>query len=431
MNSNGLDINVHHVTRVEGHGNIVVNTKNGEIEECKFEVIESPRFFEAMLRGRRWDEAQLITCRICGICSIGHTTASLNATEAAFGIQPSEQTRLLRRLLFHGEMMQSHILHFYYLVLPDLLGVGSVIPLAATHKDVVQRALRMKRLTNYISETLAGRHVHPCAAVVKGFTKLPTEDELLAIKQELINAVTDVEATVELFARLKFPDFERETEYISLRHSEEYAFSKGENIVSSDGDTIEIPNYRQKIKEFIVPHSTAKHARANRDSYMAGALARVNNNYDQLSPLAKKAAERLGLEVPCYNPFMNSIAQIVEVAHCVEDGIQVIDQLLSNGLKEEDLSVEVKAGTGVGIADVPRGMLIHEYTYDENGIIVGANCVIPTNQNYANLELDMRAFLPQIIDRPKEKITHLLEMLVRAYDPCISCSVHFLNVKFV
>jgi len=426
-----LNINVHHVTRVEGHGNIIVNTRNGEIEECKFEVIESPRFFEAMLRGRRWDEAQHITCRICGICSIGHTTASLNATEAAFGIQPSEQTRLLRRLLFHGEMLQSHILHVYFLVAPDLLNVGSVVPLANTHKDVVLRALRMKKMANEISRILAGRHVHPCAAVVKGFTKLPAEGELLSIKQLLVDAIPDVEATVDLISTLELPDFERETEYISLRHSEEYAFSRGEVIASSDGDETDIQNYRQKLKEFIVPHSTSKHARANRDSYMVGALARVNNNYHQLSPMAKSAAEKLGLKVPCYNPFMNNVAQIVEVAHCVEDGIQVVDQILSNGLKEEDLSVQVKAGTGVGAADVPRGTLYHEYTYDENGIITDANCVIPTGQNYANVELDMRALVPLIIDRPQEEIAHLLEMLVRAYDPCISCSVHLLNVKFV
>jgi sulfhydrogenase subunit alpha len=426
-----LNINVHHVTRVEGHGNIVVNTRNGEIEECKFEVIESPRFFEAMLRGRRWDEAQHITCRICGICSIGHTTASLNATEAAFGIQPSEQTRLLRRLLFHGEMIQSHVLHVYFLVAPDLLNVGSVVPLANTHKDVVLRALRMKKTANEISRILAGRHVHPCAAVVKGFTKLPAEGELLSIKQMLVDAIPDVEATVDLLLTLELPDFERETEYLSLRHSDEYAFARGEVIASSDGDETDIQDYRQKVKEFIVPHSTSKHARANRDSYMVGALARVNNNYHQLSPMAKSAAEKLGLKVPCYNPFMNNIAQIVEVAHCVEDGIQVVDQILSNGLKEEDLSVQIKAGTGVGAADVPRGTLYHEYTYDENGIITDANCVIPTGQNYANVELDMRALVPLIIDRPQEEIAHLLEMLVRAYDPCISCSVHLLNVKFV
>ena len=176
-----VNINVHHVTRVEGHGNIVVNTRNGELEECKFEVVESPRFFEAMLRGRRWDQAQHITCRICGICSIGHTTASLNATEAAFGIKPSEQTRLLRRLLFHGEMIQSHILHVYFLVAPDLLGVGSVIPLADTHTDVVLRALRMKKLANEICRVIAGKHVHPSAAVVKGFTRIPEPEEWLLV----------------------------------------------------------------------------------------------------------------------------------------------------------------------------------------------------------------------------------------------------------
>ena len=426
-----LNINVHHVTRVEGHGNIVVNTQNGTLEKCEFEVVESPRFFEAMLRGRRWDEAQHITCRICGICSVGHTTASLNATEAAFGIQPSEQTVLLRRLLFHGEMIQSHILHVYFLVAPDLLGVGSVVPLAETHTEVVLRALRMKKLGNEICRILAGRHVHPCGAVVNGFTKLPTEKELLDLRQQLVDTIPDLEATAELISTLELPDFERETEYLSLKHSQEYAFARGEVIASSDGDTTDIQNYREKVKEYIVPHSTSKHAKANRESYMVGALARANNNYDQLTPMAKSVAEMLGLKVPCYNPFMNNVAQVVETVHCVEDGIQVIDRILANGLKEEDRTVQVKAGTGVGAADVPRGTLFHEYTYDENGIIMDSNCIIPTGQNYANIELDMRALVPQIIDRPKEEISHLLEMLVRAYDPCISCSVHLLNVRFV
>lgn len=426
-----LDINVHHVTRVEGHGNIVVNTQNGALEKCEFEVVESPRFFEAMLRGRRWDEAQHITCRICGICSIGHTTASLNATEAAFGIQPSEQTVLLRRLLFHGEMIQSHILHVYFLVAPDLLGVGSVVPLAETHTEVVLRALRMKKLANEICRVLVGRHVHPCGAVVNGFTKLPTEKELLDLRQQLVDTIPDLEATAELISTLELPDFERETEYLSLKHSQEYAFARGEVIASTDGDTTDIQNYKEKVEEYIVPHSTSKHAKANRESYMVGALARVNNNYDQLTSMAKSVAEMLGLKVPCYNPFMNNIAQVVEAVHCVEDGVQVIDQILASGLKEEDRSVQVKAGTGVGAADVPRGTLYHEYTYDENGIMMDSNCIIPTGQNYANIELDMRALVPQIIDRPKEEISHLLEMLVRAYDPCISCSVHLLNVKFV
>jgi coenzyme F420-reducing hydrogenase alpha subunit len=328
-------------------------------------------------------------------------------------------------------MIQSHVLHVYFLVAPDLLGVGSVVPLADTHTEVVLRALRMKKLGNEICRVLAGRHIHPCGAVVNGFTKLPTEKELLDLRQQLVDAIADVEATAELIATLELPDFERETEYLSLRHPEEYAFARGEVIVSSDGDTTDIQDYRQKVREYIVPHSSSKHARANRESYMVGALARVNNNYDQLSPMAKGAAEMLGLAVPCYNPFMNNVAQVVETAHCVEDAIEVIDQILSNELKEEDRSVQVKAGTGVGAADVPRGTLYHEYTYDENGVITDANCIIPTGQNYANIELDMRALVPQIIDKSKEEITHLLEMLVRAYDPCISCSVHLLNVKFV
>jgi coenzyme F420-reducing hydrogenase alpha subunit len=165
---------------------------------------------------------------------------------------------------------------------------------------------------------------------------------------------------------------------------------------------------------------------------MVGALARLNNNFDQLHPRAKEAAKKLGLKPIVTNPFLNSAAQVVEMVHCVEDSIRIMDEVLTRGIQvEEPPVVDAKAGEGVGSCDVPRGILFHHYVYDEDGICVGANCIIPTNQNMANLNADMRAFLPQIMDRPQEQIRHLLEMLVRAYDPCISCSTHLLRVEFV
>lgn len=426
-----VNVNVHHLTRVEGHGNIVVDVKNGELVKCELQIVEAPRFFEAMLRGRPYYEASHITSRICGICSVGHATASLRATENALGVEISEQTQMLRKLLFHGEMIDSHVLHVYMLVAPDFFGVGSVLPLASSHPEVVKRALRIKKLSGDLCAMIAGRHTHPIAMTVGGFTHLPTIKELWAKKERLIAAREDMDETITLLATLPWPEFERETEYVSLQKEDEYAYIDGV-IATTDGFTYELPDYRKVTNEHLVPHSTAKHCKHNRDSYMVGALARFNNNYDQLHPRAKAAAEELGMKPLVTNTFLNSAAQAIEMVHCVEDSIRIIDELVDRGIKEEPLyEFQGKGGEGVGSCDVPRGILFHNYTIDDEGIIQGANCIIPTGQNYANMEADMRALVPQILDRPQEEITHMMEMLIRAYDPCISCSTHFLNVEFV
>lgn len=426
-----VNVNVHHLTRVEGHGNIVVDVKNGELVKCQLDIVEAPRFFEAMLRGRPYYEASHITSRICGICATGHATASLRATENALGVEPTEQTELLRKLLFHGEIIDSHVLHVYMLVAPDFFGLGSVIPLAESHPEVVLRALRIKKLSGDLCAMISGRHTHPIAMAVGGFTHLPTVKEMLAMRERLVVAREDMDETIALLKTLPWPQFERETEYVSLQKDDEYAFIDG-RIATTDGFTYEIPEYRQVTNEYCVPHSTAKHAKHNRDSYMVGALARFNNNYHQLHPRAKAAAGELGMEPIVANSFLNSGAQAVEMVHCVEDSINLIDELVDRGLKEEPLyQFQGKGGDGVGSCDVPRGILFHSYEIDDEGLIQGANCIIPTGQNYANMEADMRALVPQILDRPQEEITHMMEMLIRAYDPCISCSTHFLDVKFV
>jgi coenzyme F420-reducing hydrogenase alpha subunit len=426
-----VNVNVHHLTRVEGHGNIVVDVKNGELVTCEWQVVEAPRFFEAMLRGRPYSEASHITSRICGICSVGHATASLRATENALGVEVSEQTELLRKLLFHGEVLDSHVLHVYMLVAPDFLGVGSVLPLAASHPEVVKRALRIKQLSGDLCAMVAGRHTHPIAMAVGGFMHLPTVKELLAMRKRLVAARDDMDETMALLKTLPWPQFERETEYVSLQKDDEYAFIDGW-IATTDGFTYELPDYRKVTNEFLVPQSTAKYTKHNRDSYMVGALARFNNNYDQLHPRAKAAAGELGMKPIVTNSFLNSGAQAVEMVHCIEDSILLIDELVDRGIKEEPLyQFQGKGGEGVGSCDVPRGILFHNYVIDDDGLIQGANCIIPTNQNHANIQADMEALLPEILDQPQEKIRHTLEMLVRAYDPCISCSTHLLDVEFI
>lgn len=426
-----VNIDVQHVTRVEGHGNIVVDVQNGELRKCEWQIVEAPRFFEAMLRGRPYHEASHITSRICGICSVGHATASLRATENALGVEVSEQTQLLRKLLFHGEMIDSHVLHVYMLVAPDFFGAGSVLPLASSHPEVVLRALRIKKLSGDLCAMIAGRHTHPIAMTVGGFTHLPTEKELLAMRERLVAAREDMDETLALLKTLPWPQFERETEYVSLQKEDEYAFIDG-RIATTDGFVYELPEYRKVTNEFLVPYSTAKHARHNRESYMVGALARFNNNYKQLHPWAQAAAEELGMKPLVTNPFLNSAAQAIEMVHCIEDSIRLVDELVDRGLAEEEpYRFSGRGGEGVGSCDVPRGILFHNYVIDDQGLIQGANCIIPTNQNHANIQADMEALVPQILDRPQDEIRLTLEMLVRAYDPCISCSTHLLNVEFV
>ncbi len=371
----------------------------------------------------------MISSRICGICAVAHSSASLRATEAALGITPSEQTVLLRKLNLDGEMLQSHILHIYFLAAPDFLGVGSVIPLAETHPEVVKRAIRMRKLANDLCCTIGGRHVHPISAVPNGFTKLPAIEDLLVYKDKLEQSFEDLNASVELLKGVKLTVFEHPTEYICLTHHDEYAVYSGDILSSVDGIT-PLPEYKRKINEQVISYSTAKHAHTGQGSFMVGALARFNNNYDKLKPQAKQVAESLGLSHPCHNPFAITVAQLVETVHFTVAAIERIGKLAEQGIREEDRSYKIKAGQGVGAVEAPRGTLYHDYSYNKAGEITAANCIIPTAQNLANIEFDMRAILPEIWDKPREEITLTLEMLVRAYDPCISCSTHMLEVEF-
>lgn len=386
------------------------------------------------MKGRSFHEAAIITSRICGICSLGHQLTSLVTTEDALGLEISEQTKLLRKLLVHGATLQSNVLHAYFLAAPDFLNVGSVFPLIATHKDVVLRALRMKRVANDIGDIVSGRAVHPITPVPGGFSRIPEKAELLEIKRKLLEeALPDGLETVETMKALAgaIPQFERETEYISLKHPDEYALYEGD-IFSSDTGATSVRNYLDVTNEYVVNHSTSKHARNNRSSYFVGALARWNNNQAQLGPEAHAAAEAMSLKANCYNPYMNTIAQVVEAVHCILDSVRIIDKLIDNGLKNEKPNQSpTRYGRGIGSTEVPRGILFHDYTYDNKGNIIEANCIIPTGQNLANIDDDMLKLVPEIIDKTKAEITLNLEMLVRAYDPCISCSVHMLEVDFI
>ena len=433
-----VDIDIHHLTRVEGHGNIVVNVTDGTIETCEWQVPENPRFFEAMVRGRHYSEVARITSRICGICAVGHTLASVTATETALGIEVTPQTRKLRTILKHAENFDSHVLHVYILVAPDLFGAQSVFPLIPTHGEVVVRALRLKRLGHEWGSLIGGRTTHPVTVVPGGFTSLPSAADLAALRERLLGAVPDLEATVETILSVadKLPAFDRPTEYMAVHEDGQYGLFTGSvETILANGDRAryDIEDYLSITNEFMLPQSTAKHTRNRLRSYAAGALARFNVNYDQLHPEAKKVAEALGLAPICTNPYMNSVAQVVECVHAVYESIRLIDELLEDGLKDEGLVQPTRFGSGISAVEVPRGILYHDYSYDENGLCTRANCIIPTNQNHGNIQADFEDLVPQLLESgaSEEDMALKLSMLVRAYDPCISCSTHYLDVTFV
>ena len=428
-----VNISVNHVTRVEGHGNIRLRASDGKVEHVEWQVPEAPRFFEAMVRGRSFEDIQTIVSRICGICSVTHSMAAIKGIEDAMGIEVSEQTEKLRILCHYGEQVESHILHVGYLVAPDLLGQNSVIPLVESHPHVVKTVIRLHRLGNTWMEIIGGRMTHPITLKPGGFTVIPSEEKLLELKKAIEDAIPDVKILIEVVLSLadKFPAFDRDTEYIALKHPDYYTFYHGD-IASTDTDEqVPVQEFERVVNEYVLPQSTAKWCKWHRDSYAVGALARFNLNAEQLLPMAAETAKQFGLKKGACNPYLNNVAQVVECVQVAEHGLQLIDELLTNGLKPEPVKVEPRAGEGVGCVEAPRGILFHRYAFDEKGLCTKANICIPTGQNHANIQKDFEAFAPQIIDRDQDEIRLLLEMLVRSYDPCISCSTHFLNVEFV
>jgi coenzyme F420-reducing hydrogenase alpha subunit len=423
-------VQVDHLTRVEGHGNITAVIRDGRLQEARFDIVEAPRLFEVFLRGHSYAQVAHMASRVCGICAVSHRCAAIRAVEAAFEVAVGERIQLLRRLAFHCEVIGSHVLHLFFLILPDIFGVPSVLHLVPGHRETVQRAMRLKRIATDICSAVAGRHIHPVGMGVGGFGFDPSRRSLEELRAGIESAAADLRALVPLFRDHSWPSFARETDYLSLKDERAYAFYEGE-LYSSRHGRLAVESYYRTIREYTVKGSTAKHASFNGAPYMVGALARFNNNFGQLADAAHAVAAEIGIERPCTNPFMIPAAQLVETAHCLNESIALIDRLLEPETEQQPrcIPVTAKKSRGVGAVEAPRGTLFHEYTFDDEGICTHANLVIPTAQNLANLEADMRAYIPGIFDAPEEELTRQLEILTRAYDPCISCSTHVIDLE--
>ncbi len=418
-------IDVHHLTRVEGHANINIKVKDGQLIDAQWAVVETPRFFEVMVKGMSAERVPFLTSRICGICSISHTLASIRALERAMEIEPPTAAEKIRRLAMHGETLQSHALHLFFLVMPDFANSSSILPLIHSYPEVVRSGLQLKYLGNEISTVAAGRCTHPVTLVIGGLSKAPDKQQLITLLMMIRERKGALDTACSFFRSLTLPDFTRETEFISLFNGSSYP-SIGGRLISTDGVDKDENEYLSMTNEYTRNYSTSKFTKLSRKSSVAGALARFNNNYCRLHPKAQEIAESFNLRPICHNPFMNNIAQLVECVHIIEDAEELITSLLDMNLHDIKTSYVPKAGSATGAVEAPRGILYHHMETDAEGKVIHADCVIPTTQNNANIHYDLKAIATHALKEGKNdrEIEKLCEMMVRSYDPCISCSVH-------
>ncbi len=420
-------INVGYLARVEGEGALELTITDGRVTAANFSIFESPRFFEAFLRGRRGSEAPDITARICGICPVAYQMSAVHAMEAALGLTVAGPLRELRRLLYCGEWIESHGLHIYFLHAPDFLGYASAIALAKDYPEIVKEGLALKKAGNNIVALLGGREIHPINVRVGGFYRAPRGEELQALIGPLEQGLELAQKTVRWVAGFDFPDVTYDYEFVALRHPEEYPFCEG-HLVSNRGLDITAADYESHFEEEHVRHSNALHSRLlARGPYMVGPQARFNLNFDRLTPLAQKAALEVGLTPECRNPFQSIIVRAVELVFAFEEALRIIKSYE----RPERPSVEAhwQAGEGCAMTEAPRGMLYHRYRLDDQGVILEADIIPPTSQNQKIMEDDLCRVAEKHLDLDDDRLTYILEQAIRNYDPCISCATHCLQWK--
>lgn len=420
---------VEHVARIEGHAGITAVLGDKGLERVEFDVDEGIRLFEGLLRGRHLTDVPALVSRICAICSHGHAITASLAIERALGVTASPQTRALRDLAFQGGAIESHALHVFCLALPDFLGHASVLSLAGVNPDAVALALKLKKLGNTIQEVVGGRAVHPVNYVVGGFGRLPSTDDLVRLRTALEGARGDCDDALALVRTVPVPDFVKEPIRCAALVPDDDAFFFGRRVRLSDGVEVAVEDYRSLTNEHPVGHSHAKHSLHDGRSFMVGALARLTINGHRIGGRARDAWNALGLRTPSTNIVANSVAQFVELVYAVEHALDLVTAMLERGLHDEPAAPwETRPGTGTAASEVPRGTLFHHYEIDAGGMIVGADVVTPTAENYGNLEDQFRATVRDGLGAPDDELRRRLEIVARAYDPCVSCSVHTIRV---
>jgi sulfhydrogenase subunit alpha len=419
-------LSVTELARVEGEGALYLRASGSRVEEARLDIYEPPRFFEAFLRGRAYTEPPDITARICGICPVAYQMSACQAIEDACGVTVEGPIADLRRLLYCGEWIESHALHIYLLHAPDFLGYRSGIEMAAARRDIIERGLALKKAGNAIMEVIGGRAIHPVNVRVGGFYRAPGRDELAALTDPLRRALDGALATVAWVAGFDFPDHACQADMLALSRPGTYPIERG-TVQTRSGLAFGAAGWDHHVIEEQVPHSTALHAHlAGGGRYLTGPLARYSLSSQWLSPLARDAAHTAGLGPACDNPFRSIIVRAVEMVYAIEEALR----LIAAYEPPDPAAVEVRprAGVGHGVTEAPRGTLYHRYEITGYGLIASARIVPPTSQNQAAIEADLRAFAEARLDLDDAELTRQCEQAIRNYDPCISCSAHFLDL---
>ena len=419
-------IKVDTLARVEGEGGVFLKISEGKVTDVKLRIYEPPRFFEAFLRGRSFEEIPDITARICGICPVAYQMSSVHAIEDAFGLEISGPLRDLRRLMYCGEWIESHVLHMAMLHAPDFLGYDDAIAMAKVQPELVTKALKMKKIGNEVVIALGGREIHPISVKVGGFHKVPTRKDLNQLLDPLKWGCEGAVAFARVVATLDFPEFDHEYEFVALSSPGEYPFIGG-RIVSTRGLDIAIKEYEFYFEERHIPHSNALHSvEKGFGPYHVGPLARFNLNFEKLTPQAKAVAKELGIVPPVKNPFKSIAVRAIETIYAYEQAIGIIERYSMPDAP--CVEAHPKAGIGFGASEAPRGMLYHRYRFGDDGAVLDAKIVPPTAQNLPTIEQDLRRFATANLEMDREKLTWKLEQAVRNYDPCISCATHFIRI---
>jgi sulfhydrogenase subunit alpha len=425
MTARNRELRVSALARVEGEGALRVVVENGLVARAELQIYEPPRFFEAFLRGRQHTEVTDITSRICGICPIAYQSCGWQAIEQVCGVVVDEQIAQLRRLLYCGEWISSHALHIYLLHAPDFLGYQDAIAMAEDRRDILERGLHLKKAGNAILEQVGGRAIHPVNTRVGGFHRTPTKAELGPLAEQLRKALDDALATVAWVATFDFPDLELDHDLLALHHPDRYAIEAGE-LRSASGLAFPASEFSAHVVERQVPHSTALHAALDGHRYLAGPLARYTLNSTQLSAIAHQAAAAAGLGPTCRNPYRSIVVRAVETVYAVDEAVRLIDAY--ERPEAAGLDVPPRAGVGYGVSEAPRGLLYTSYQLDAEGVIRSAAIIPPTSQNQAAIEADLRRLASENLHLDDPSLTSLCERTIRHYDPCISCSAHFLDL---
>ena len=420
-----FDIDIDHLSKIEGHADLDIKVKDGVVQHAHLKISESKRFFTQGVRGKSCLNVAQLVSRICGTCSVAHLTCCIEAVENTLGIEPSEQTRLLRNLTMDALMIRDHAMHLYIFCLPDILNADSVLELADRDKAVVEKALEVKSSGNELSKMVAGKAVHAPYPAVGGYTKVMTNEQAKEMAHTLSHAREHAIEFVELF-REKLPVFERKTHFIALKN-DNYEYIGGE-ICSSEGYCVSRQNFWEHLDRVVVPYSQATGFEFEGKEYMVGSLSRMNLNKDALHRDTKKDLGNCMSMFPSNNIYMNNLAQAVEIINAMD---HAIEKLESWDFKPEQYKTPpVKAGSGIGVIEAPRGTLYYALKTDDKGMVDYINLVIPTAQNHQNIEKDVAKLVQDKMDLERDDLSMEVEKLVRAYDPCMSCATHFLKLKF-